>query len=169
MYCPKCSEPNRDDIKFCRKCGANLEMVKDALTGRLPQASTATPAQHGDKHAPSMEHAIQKIFAGLGFIFVAFACLFFAPAGKIWWFWMFIPAFGSLGKGVAEYYGVKNRQQQSAPHTNQLPQYQQPPYQQPAIPPPPASVDYRPRNTGEMAQPPSVTESTTKLFDPPNK
>jgi hypothetical protein len=169
MYCPKCSTQNLDDIKFCRQCGYNLEMVKQVLkTDQLPQVSTAKPAQHGDKHAPSMEHAIQKVFAGLGLICVAFACLFFAPAGKIWWFWMLIPAFGSLGKGAAEYFSVKNRTQ-NALQTNQLPQYQQPPYQQPAIPPPPASVDYRPRNTGEMVQPPSVTESTTKLFDPPNK
>jgi hypothetical protein len=164
MYCPTCSTKNQDDVKFCRQCGANLSLVPQALTGQLPPASTGRHGRDEDKHSPSMEGAIQKGIAGLGFIFVAIACLFFAPAGRIWWFWMLIPAFGTLGKSAAEFFSAKNRSQ-SAPQTNQLPQYQQP-----AIPPPPASVDYRPRNTGEMVQPPpSVTESTTKLFDPPNK
>jgi hypothetical protein len=164
MYCPNCSTQNRDDIKFCRACGANLSLVPQALTGQLPQASTGKHGRHGDKDSPSMESAIQKAFAGIGFIFVAFACLFFAPAGRIWWFWLLIPAFGTLGKSAAEYFTIKNKQQNAA-QTNQLPQYQQP-----AIPPPPVSVDYRPRNTGELVQPPpSVTESTTKLFDPPGK
>lgn len=163
MYCPSCGERNLDDVKFCRVCGVNLSLVPQALTGQLPQEPIGKHGRRRDRTKPSsMESAIQKGFGGLGFIFVAFAALFFGPAGRIWWFWMLIPAFGMLGKAFSEYYSVKNSQQ-NFQQTNQPPQYQQP-----AIAPPPTPVNFRPRNTGEMVQPPpSVTESTTKLFDPP--
>jgi hypothetical protein len=105
-----------------------------------------------------METAIRNIFIGIGFICASFGALFFAPAGRLWWFWLLIPAFGTLGKGVSEYIATKNQQQQ-------LPQ----PLNHQAIPPPPITYDVRPRQTGEIVPPPSVTESTTKLFDPPAK
>ena len=35
MYCPKCSTPNSDDARFCRLCGAPLEIVALALDGKL--------------------------------------------------------------------------------------------------------------------------------------
>src|SRR6185295_15320152 len=34
MYCPKCSNENADDVKFCRVCGTNLEVVALALAGK---------------------------------------------------------------------------------------------------------------------------------------
>ena len=34
MYCPNCSLHNSDDLKFCTRCGTNLEVVSEALTGR---------------------------------------------------------------------------------------------------------------------------------------
>jgi hypothetical protein len=165
MYCPKCKAENRDDIKYCRVCGANLALIQQALSGQLPLASTGKHGKHKDKNdAPTMENAIQNGFGGLGFIFVSIAILFYAPAGRIWWFWMLIPAFGYLGKAASQYFSVK-QQQQNVQQTNQLPQYQQP-----AIAPPPTPVNFGPRNTGEIVEPPpSVTESTTKLFDPPGK
>jgi zinc-ribbon domain len=32
MYCPRCAAQNLDDVKFCRACGTNLEMVALALS-----------------------------------------------------------------------------------------------------------------------------------------
>ncbi len=37
MFCPKCATQTTDDVKFCRKCGANLRAVQEALTGRSSQ------------------------------------------------------------------------------------------------------------------------------------
>ena len=34
MFCPNCATQTNDDVKFCRKCGANLQGVQEAMTGR---------------------------------------------------------------------------------------------------------------------------------------
>ncbi len=37
MFCPGCGIQITDDTKFCKTCGANLRVVRDALTGRGEQ------------------------------------------------------------------------------------------------------------------------------------
>ncbi|MFY9608035.1 MAG: zinc ribbon domain-containing protein [Blastocatellia bacterium] len=39
MYCPNCGSDNQAGIKFCTRCGTNLEVVQDALTGKLSSTS----------------------------------------------------------------------------------------------------------------------------------
>lgn len=34
MFCPQCGNQGNDEVKFCRKCGANLQGVQEAMTGR---------------------------------------------------------------------------------------------------------------------------------------
>jgi zinc ribbon protein len=34
VFCPTCGSNNQDDLKFCTRCGTNLEIVSDALRGR---------------------------------------------------------------------------------------------------------------------------------------
>lgn len=169
MYCPKCGAQNAEGIKFCRVCGTNLSLVPQALTGQLPEAPS--DHRHGRRRrrdrdqgdSPNLGHGITKAFTGLGFLMVALATLFFAPAGRIWWFWMLIPAFTLIGKGIAEIVTFKYAQNQ------QLGQPQ-------AIPP---SAMPRARNTGELPPPemapppsysplppPSITEGTTRHLDP---
>ena len=36
MYCPRCANPNNDDVKFCRVCGENLTVVAQAMSRHLP-------------------------------------------------------------------------------------------------------------------------------------
>ena len=36
IYCPGCATPATDDVKFCKKCGANLRGVVEALQSRNP-------------------------------------------------------------------------------------------------------------------------------------
>ena len=38
MYCPSCGSNNQDEVKFCTRCGTNLEVVSDALRGRTTSA-----------------------------------------------------------------------------------------------------------------------------------
>lgn len=34
MFCPKCGNEANADVKFCRKCGANLQGLQEAMTSR---------------------------------------------------------------------------------------------------------------------------------------
>jgi hypothetical protein len=34
VFCPGCGSNNPDDLKFCTRCGTNLELVSNALRGR---------------------------------------------------------------------------------------------------------------------------------------
>src|SRR4051812_22453712 len=105
MFCPKCGQQNPGEGKFCRSCGTDLGNVSHALSGTLPAAKQIVDR----KGRPiSYDGAIRKIFSGLAFIAVAIALAF--SIGKGWWFWMLIPAFGSLGAGVAQYFQLRNSQ-----------------------------------------------------------
>ena len=35
MYCPTCGFENQEQLKFCTRCGTNLGLVADALSGKL--------------------------------------------------------------------------------------------------------------------------------------
>ena len=104
MFCPKCGQQNPESGKFCRGCGTDL--------GNIPQALSSTaqpkPVQIlNSKGKPiSYESAITKMFSGLAFIAVAIAIAF--TIGRSWWFWLLIPAFTSLGAGIAQYIQIKN-------------------------------------------------------------
>ncbi|MER3430100.1 MAG: hypothetical protein C4324_03480 [Blastocatellia bacterium] len=151
MFCPKCGIENPDNGKFCRRCGTDLAVIATALSGRLPTVT------YNPKGKPiSLSGAIVKCFTGLAFIFVAIA-LSTTQMGQYWWFWMLIPAFSTLGAGVAEYVQLRqaNAAAVAAPtldctEPNKLP----PQSLQFAAP----NSNY---NTGELV-PPSVTERTTR-------
>lgn len=34
MYCPSCGSDNQNEVKFCTRCGTNLGVVSDALSGK---------------------------------------------------------------------------------------------------------------------------------------
>ncbi|MEK6322077.1 MAG: zinc ribbon domain-containing protein [Acidobacteriota bacterium] len=155
MYCPKCATENNDETKFCRSCGSNLSLVPQALTGRLPEAPSGRRRRRDLEHGgpATLANGITKIFMGLGFLFVSAAVLLFAPAGRIWWFWMLIPAFAMLGKGVAEIISFKY-----GPNLTQG-------TSRPAMPPAARTGELPPRNE-VLFPPPSVTEQTTRQLDP---
>ena len=161
MYCPKCATENSDETKFCRSCGSNLSLVPQALTGRLPD-SRSSRRRHRDRERnrelepqgpANLANGITKAFMGIGFLFVSLAVFAFAPAGRIWWFWMLIPAFAMLGKGISEIVTFKY-----GPHLT-------PGTSTPAMPPAARTGELPPRN--EVLFPPaSVTEQTTRHLDP---
>jgi hypothetical protein len=90
---------------------------------------------------------------GIGFLLVAGAAFFFAPAGQIWWFWLLIPAFAMLGKGIAEIVTVKYAPPTPIPGASQT-----------AMPTPRAGELPSPGDV--LYPPPSVTEQTTRQLDP---
>ena len=163
MYCPNCATPNTDDTKFCRSCGSNLTFIPQALTGQLPEARLERMSrrerrrelrrrsfEHGGP--PNLGNGITKVFMGIGFLLVSLGAFFFAPGGIHWWFWLLIPAFATLGKGVAEII--------TARYGSTL----TPGVSQNAIQSPPVA-QVPPRN--DVLYPPaSVTEQTTRQLDP---
>ena len=159
MYCPKCATENSDETKFCRSCGSNLSLVPQALTGRLPEARSGR-RRHRDRdraldpaNPATLANGITKAFMGLGFLFVSLAVFAFAPAGRIWWFWMLIPAFTMLGKGISEIVSFKY-----GPNLTQG-------TSKPAMPPV-AHTGELPARSEAIFSPPSVTEQTTRHLDP---
>lgn len=161
MYCPQCASANQDDAKFCRTCGANLSLIGQALSGSLPEPSSGKRrrqlAKSPSEPAPNLGQGITQAFLGLGFLLVTLAVFLFAPGGRHWWFWMLIPTFGILGKGVSEIVNAVMHQKTLAapPAPNALPN---------AAPANLPASGYRTRNTGDLI-PPSVTEGTTRHLE----
>ena len=157
MYCPKCAAANADDVKFCRSCGANLSLVPQAITGRLPESRHT---RRRDRHKreenegpPNLAKGITNFIMGLGFIVVAGA-IFFSPGGRGWWWAMLFPAFSLIAKGVAQVVAAKG--------AIGLP----PRPAQTAMPPVPNTADLSPRQSHDLrTPPPSVTEGTTRHLD----
>ena len=172
MYCPSCGTKNADGASFCRGCGANVSLVPQALTGRLPaepDAASAPPVKGGARrakhdHGPRIENAIIPLFMGLAFICVAFA-LAFTRMGAGWWFWMFIPAFFMMGRGVSGYLRLKQYERSQPANAGLRPR------------PTPAAVPPAARDTGALPSydppagyaPGSVTENTTRLLEQDRK
>lgn len=111
MFCPKCGTQNIETGRFCRSCGADLGNVPAALSGNLMRPQNLID-QKGK--AINWESAVVKIFTGIAFMIVAAVLGITGIAGgKFWWFWMLIPAFGSLGSGVAQYIQLKKAENQN--------------------------------------------------------
>ena len=166
MYCPKCGTQNVEDASFCRGCGANVSLVPQALEGRVPEQISEGKKGRGKKHKedepPNLTSGIVKFFVGIAFIIVAFSVRnTWQVAGQVWWFWMLIPAAGSLGTGIAELCRVSQYEKE-----RQLPAGNA--YTPPAISAPPSAHvnELPPRRThADIYTPSSVTENTTKLLD----
>jgi hypothetical protein len=181
MFCPKCGTQNLETGKFCRSCGTDLSPVSDALAGTSTdfQMPLMSPKQmrnqnaqiYGkDKKPINYEQAITKIFTGLAFLIVAAVLgITKVAGGQFWWFWMLIPAFGSLGSGIAQYMHLRKSEKNdlliSAQETNQIPAHAPN-----AALPSTQNVDYvKPQNsiydTGELVAPPSIVEGTTRHLE----
>ena len=146
MFCPKCAAQNIDSAHFCRACGANLSLIPQALTGNL--AAVAVEEFRGSR-PPRLDKGVSTLVMGFGFVAVAIALALFGQpiAASVWWFWMLIPAFGMLAKGIAE---IVRANQLKSSTVHEIPYAAQPQNL-------PAS------NTNELGPPvASVTESTTR-------
>lgn len=162
MFCPKCGTQNPETGKFCRSCGTDLGNVSQALSGHVP-----APQQLVDRKGKpvSYERAIVKIFTGFAFIAVACA-LALTGNGRGWWFWFLIPAFTSMGAGVAQYVQLRKMEKgqpvyspsMSSPQLGGMPQSALPPNQTAYAGP---ESRYK---TGDLV-PPSVTDNTTRHLE----
>lgn len=155
MFCPKCATQNLDGASFCRGCGANISLVPQALTGQPLQTPPLEVLEEdcgrrGKRRELTLDIAFKNMFIGVAFLIISIALA--RTIGAAWWFWMLIPAFSLMGKGVAQYVRIRERDKRIA--------FAPPPMQQamPRYEPP-----VLPRRTDELMPPvASVTEGTTR-------
>lgn len=157
MFCPKCATQNVDGASFCRSCGANIALVPQALSGKLPNAPVEEcndfrirGMRKMRRREPSIENGIRNLMMGIAFAVISVLVGKYSPGGWTWWYWMLIPASTFIGKGISDL--VRMRQAK-----DQAPTFVQPQFNtmRPADLPVP--------RTGElMSSVPSVTEGTTR-------
>jgi hypothetical protein len=154
MFCPKCATQNVEGVSFCRSCGANISLIPRALSGQLPtsnQEDIGRRLRRKGRREPSLDDGNRHLMMGLAFIVVSILVGKYSPGGWTWWYWMLIPAFTFLGRGISDI--VRVRQIKTVAPTFEQPQM---------------SAGTRPQSlpvqrTGELMTPvPSVTEGTTR-------
>ncbi|HEY8409778.1 MAG TPA: zinc-ribbon domain-containing protein [Pyrinomonadaceae bacterium] len=158
MFCPKCATQNLEGASYCRVCGANISLVPQALTGQMVQPPAQPEELLDDSYHRrrrgrplTIELAFKNIFMGVAFVIISIALS--RSIGATWWFWMLIPAFALMAKGVGQYMRLKERDKRAA---------MMPPGMQ-SLQPPQSVPPVLPRRTDELRPPvPSVTEGTTR-------
>lgn len=117
MFCPKCATQNLEGAHFCRSCGANISLVPQALTGQLAPVQppmTADTRSYGrrGRRELTLEQPVQNFFIGMAFVIISIVLS--RTIGQVWWFWMLIPAFSLMAKGVAQYIRLKDHEKRAA-------------------------------------------------------
>ena len=105
MFCPKCATQNLDGASFCRSCGANISLVPQALSGQLMQPQPPTEVDGGCRTRRGKELTLEQPFKNvfMGIAFVIISIVLSRTIGQGWWFWLLLPAFMMMAKGVAQY------------------------------------------------------------------
>jgi hypothetical protein len=159
MFCQKCGTQNPDSGRFCRKCGVDLSGGGAAISQRRQQ-----PLINHKGKPIHWEGAITKLFTGLAFLIISIV-LAITGAGRGWWFWLLIPAFGSLGTGMAQYMQLKKVERGEPVYIpsvddrfNPGTSHALPPQQQTYAAP---ESKYK---TGDLL-PPSIVENTTRHLE----
>lgn len=167
MFCPKCGQQSSDEVRFCPRCGLQLAGLAAYMA-----ANELTPAGAPVPRAPEMTARRRGMRRGAKLMFIcavllpACALLAFeddAPgplllvctaflAGLAWlvYSWLFSDSVLPVGKGAGrrDLGAAGDRPALGVPQFTPAPLFNQ-----------------QRANTGEIYQPPSVTENTTKLID----
>lgn len=166
MYCPGCGSNNNAEMTFCARCGTNLGVVSDALTGKFTGS-----LDHNDRIPKLMSDYYRgRKNAITGGVLILAALLIMTilsaagmnPVGAFFIvFWMFIwgalELSGGLGKWIASSSELKTLQPGSQSG------FQVGSFQPGLLDSKPARhADY---STGPVGHPGSVTEQTTRQLD----
>jgi hypothetical protein len=177
MFCPQCGQQQVGIIRFCSRCGFPLDGVAQLLNsgGIIPvyhapdEPVPISPRRRGVKQGGLLLLSGALIVPILGmfasFTNATFIEILAALAAII----CFIGGpLRMLYAAVFEEGAPKPFRPYGPPTPMPVhPQQFGPPQQRPALNPPPARAQggWRRPNTAELANPPSVTENTTRLLD----
>lgn len=179
MFCPQCGQQQASGIiRFCSRCGFPLDGVIQLLSngGMLPvyrspdEPVPVSPRRKGVKQggllllSGAVIVPILAMFSsymhGVAFLEIlaalaAIICFIGGPLRML-----FAAVFEEGAPKPVPVYGPPGPMHVSPPPFG-------PPRQTPALPPPPArpQASWRRPNTAELANPPSITENTTRLLD----
>jgi hypothetical protein len=72
MYCPRCAEPNADDVKFCRACGEDLGVIAQVMARRFPASLLGKMDAYLErKNERIRRDSIVSGVAGSAFLFIS--------------------------------------------------------------------------------------------------
>lgn len=167
MYCSSCGSNNQPEIKFCTRCGTNLGVVSEALTGKLT-GKTGVEDRIAkllrDYYRGRRDTITGAVLIPAGLLILAFmAAAGMKPIGAffiICWmfFWGAAALAGGLGKWIASKgelkslgYGSHSQIQGGVP--------------QQGVPASRGELLPSGYSTGPVDSPGSVTEHTTRQLD----
>jgi len=164
MYCPNCGQQQiSDEMRFCSRCGLGLTGLVEWLAGGRVQRVEQTSISEPSPRRKNMRRAAKLMFfSGVLFPVFLVICLAIDEGGP-----MFIPFFVFFISLVWMLYARlfssnTPRVNYQAPQTTSLGSMSA----RGSLPPATSIPVGRPQvRTNELAQPPSVTENTTRFFD----
>lgn len=163
MYCPGCGSNNKADVRYCTRCGTNLGVVSEALTGNLPtrlldDEHTAKLMRDYYKGRKDTITGATLILSGLLIMTILVASGMQAVGAFFVIFWMFIWGAASLAGGLGKW--IASSAEMKSLGSGSQSQFQGGP-SRPAIDAPAIQPDAAGFTTGPVDFP-SVTEQTTR-------
>ncbi len=167
MYCPSCGSNNQPEIKFCTRCGTNLGVVSEALTGKIAGKTGVDDRMAKlmrDYYRGRRDTITGAVLIPAGLLILAImAAAGMKPIGAffiICWmfFWGAAALAGGLGKWIASKGELKSLGYGSQSQIQGAPFPQPGSVNQAQLPPSGYS-------TGPVGYPGSVTEQTTRQLD----
>lgn len=182
MFCPRCSQEQiSEEIKFCSRCGFPLELVSEILThgGFLPRLAELNK---GKKLSTRRNGLFFSLFWFMFFTMLLTPILGVIAAPKeLVAIFALIGTIGGFLLTVASFAFLKNELKNADFYNQELPNYKVknlyesrqtalPPQQtQPAQTYVSPANDWKAPDTGDLVQPHSVTDETTKLLEKSKK
>ena len=170
VYCPSCGSNNQPEVKFCTRCGTNLGVVSDALTGKpatKPPTRTADDEHIAklmkDYYGGRRETITGIVLIPTGILIMAIIHAAGLPAIAAFFIicWMFFWGAASLAGGLGKW--IASSAEMKALGIGSQSQFQAV-SAQPLIEPPAKQRELTGFSTGPVDFP-SVTEQTTRQLN----
>jgi hypothetical protein len=166
MFCPRCGQQQvSGEVRFCPRCGLSLASVPALLAGFEAAQPEGAPRGVRSKKRKQIRRGAKIMFfsAVLFPIFLVLAGVADHPGPLIVPLTVFFAGLAWLLYFVI--FGEEAAQDSAEGARRDLREGRNAPSLPPATFVPASGFGARPAHTADMAQPPSVTEQTTKLLD----